>query len=121
MYAGFAALMRGADVAAYVRTFYDPACEYYPVEESDPIRGHDELIRWNSRWFEAWDAFDVELEDVVPVGDKLMTEIRVEGRGGGSGLEVGRSFFHLFEMREGKIFRMHEYETRRDALQAAGA
>lgn len=121
MYSGFGALMRGGDVGAFVRAHYDPDCEYYPVEESDPSRGHDEVIRWISRWFEAWDAFDVELEDVVRVGDRLMTEVRVEGRGSGSGLEVSKSFFHLFELRRGKILRMYEYETRRDALQAAGS
>jgi ketosteroid isomerase-like protein len=66
-----------------------------------------------------WDALDVQLDDVVSVGDKLMTEVRVEGRGGGSGLEVSRSFFHVFELRDGKISLMHEYESRPEALQAA--
>ena len=121
MYAGFAALGRSGDVDTYVREFYDSACEYYPLEESGPVRGHDELILWNTRWFEAWDALDVQLDDVVSVGDKLMTEIRVEARGGASGLTVSRSFFHVFELRDGKISRMYEYETRPEALQAAGA
>ena len=120
MYAGFASLARGGDVDEYVREFYDPACEYYPLEEADAIRGHDELIRWNSRWFEVWDELDVELEEVSRVGDKLMTKIRVEGRASQSGLEVSQPFFHLFELRDGKIFRMHEHESRDDALSAAG-
>ena len=120
MYAGFASLSRGGDVGEYVQEFYDPACEYYPLEESGAIRGHDELIRWNSRWFEVWDELDVELEEVVPAGDSLMTKVRVEGRAGQSGLEVSQSFFHLFELRNGKILRMHEYESRDDALSAAG-
>ena len=119
MYARFAALVFGADVADYVREFYDPECEYYPLEESEPVRGHDELIRWNSRWFEVWDTFDVELREAIPRGEKCVTDIRIEGRGSGSGLEVDQPFFHVFEFRDGKIFRMHEYETREAALAAA--
>lgn len=79
------------------------------------------MIQWIGRWFEAWDSFDVELKDVVHIDDKLMVEIWMEGRGGGSGLEVSRPGFHVFELREGKILRMYEFDSRPDALQAAGA
>ena len=118
MYAAFGSLSRGGDVEAYVREFWDPACEYHPLEESDPIRGYDQLIRWNSRWFEVWDSIDVDLRDVVPVDGKLVTEFRLEGRAGASGLEVSQPFSHVIEMRDGRIFRMYEYESRDEALQA---
>jgi ketosteroid isomerase-like protein len=116
MYAGFAGLAGGGDVGEYVRRFYDPGCEYYPLEESGPVRGHDELIRWNGDWFEVWDELDVELVDLVPAGEKVVTEVKVEGRGNKSGLEVSQAFFHAFELRNGRIFRMYEYETREEAL-----
>ena len=118
MYAGFASLASGADVEAYVREFWDPACEYHPLEESDPVRGHDDLIRWNDRWFEVWDTIDVELREVTPVGGKLVTEFKLEGRATASGLEVSQPFCHVLELRDGRIFRMYEYESRDEALEA---
>ena len=119
MYEGFATLSRGADVDAYVRRFFHPACEYFPVEESEPVRGHDEMIRWNKRWLDVWQAIDVEVTDVTTVGDRVLTEIKLKGQGGTSGLDVSQTFFHLFELRDGKIARMDEYSTRQEALEAA--
>lgn len=119
MYSRFAALVSGADVADYVREFFHPECEYHPVEESEPVCGHDEMIRWNSRWFEVWDTFASEPGEAIPVGERLVTEVHIEGRGSGSGLEVDERFFHVFEFRDGTILRMHEYETREAALDAA--
>jgi hypothetical protein len=78
--------------------YFDPACEYYPVEEADPVRGREALVRWNRRWFEAWDVFEA-----------IVACIQVEGRGGASGMSVAQPFFHVIQMRDGRVTRMREF------------
>jgi EAL domain-containing protein (putative c-di-GMP-specific phosphodiesterase class I) len=54
MYRAFSGLAEGGDLASYVAAHRDPDCEYQPVvEEHEPVRGHEALVRWHERWFEA--------------------------------------------------------------------
>lgn len=120
VYADFSELAAGGDIATYVAAHYDPDCEYRPVEEADAIKGHDAMVSWNQRWFEAWDELRVEVEEVLEAKDAVVTAVRVEGRGGASGLDVSQRFFHAIELRDGKILRMQEFLDRDAALHAAG-
>src|SRR3954470_22257594 len=94
LYAAFSRLAEGGDVALYVTAHYDPECEYQPVEEEGTIRGHDELTRWNERWFEAWDEFSADVEELIESGDGvIVTGLVVSGRGTGSGMPVDQRIF----------------------------
>lgn len=120
MYAAFSTLAEGGDVVSYVHAFYHPDCEYQPVEEQGPVRGHDALVRWNGRWFEVWDEFRAEIDEVVDTGDAVVTGITVHGRGDSSGIEITQRLFHVSEVRDGRIVRMAEYVDRAQALEAVG-
>ena len=52
-YASFSRLAEGDGIHAHVLSYFDPNCEYWPVEEIDAIRGHEALIEWIERWIEA--------------------------------------------------------------------
>ena len=119
MYAGFSTLASGGEIAAYVRAHFDPAVEYRPVEELEPIRGHAAMIAWNERWFEAWEEFSAHVEELTETGARVVTGITIRGRGSGSGSEADMRVFHVFELRDGLILRMGEYLEREQALAAA--
>ena len=118
MYAGFSELAGGADIAAYVRSHWDPECEYEPVEEIEAIRGHEALIAWNERWFEVMDEVRAEVDELAEQGDFLFAQITLRARGGTSGITVEQLIFHVFELRDGRILRMREYLDRDLALEA---
>jgi ketosteroid isomerase-like protein len=124
MYAGFSGLVQGGDAAAYVAEHWAPDCEYFPVEEDQTIRGHDELIAWNARWFEAWEGFEARVDELIESGDVVFTAITISGRGGesGGGIEVSQKIFHVIDVRGGRIVRMREWGPleREEAAQAAG-
>jgi hypothetical protein len=42
------------------------------------------------------------------------------GRAGGSGVRVERDFFGVYELRESKVVRYSQFDTREEALEAAG-
>jgi ketosteroid isomerase-like protein len=120
VYTAFNGLAQGGDIAAYVIAHYAADCEYEPVEEDEAIRGHDALVSWNERWFEVWDVFRVDVDELTEVGEGVVfTAISVHGRGAGSGIDVNQRFFHVFDLRDGKVLRTREYVERNEALEAA--
>jgi ketosteroid isomerase-like protein len=121
LYAAFRGLAEGGDVASYVIAHYDPGCEYQPVEEQETIRGRDALVRWNERWFEAWDEFHVDVDEFIEAGDGVVvTAFTAYGHGAESGMYVNQRLFHVCDLRNGKVFRVREYLERDAALEAAG-
>jgi len=122
MYAGFGDLAGGgADFAAYVDAHYVAECEYMPVEEGTAIVGREAMIGWNERWFEAWDELTADASVLEDLGDTVVTEVAVSARGTGSGMEIDQLFFHVIDLRSGKIQRIREFLGRQEALAAAGA
>jgi len=120
MYAEFSEIAEGRDIVSFVASYFDPDCEYQPVEEIDAIRGHDALVRWHQRWFEAWEEFRADVDEIIDAGEVVFAAITVHGRGGGSGMEITQLFFHVIEVRSSMILRMREYLERDPALEAAG-
>jgi ketosteroid isomerase-like protein len=121
LYAAFCRLAEGDDIASYVIAYFEPDCEYLPVEEEEAIRGHDAMAGWIKRWFEAWDEFRVDIDELTEAGDgAIFATVAVHARGAGSGIQVNQRFFHIFDLRNGKVSRQLEYVERGEALEAAG-
>ncbi len=58
-------------------------------------------------------------EQMIEIGDKVVSFICIRGRGARSGVEVEARIAHVFTFREGKILRVESFEDREDALRAA--
>src|SRR5215211_606057 len=71
LYEAFSRLARTGEIAEYVTENFDPNCEYWPVEEASPIRGHRDLIRWIARWLEAWGDTWEETEEILESGETV--------------------------------------------------
>jgi uncharacterized protein len=119
-YASFDQVAEGGEVHSWVLGYFDPNCEYRPVEEDDAIRGHEELIEWTERWLEAWSSYSDQIEEIIDGGEIVLAVVSISGRGRTSGAQIRQRFFHVFEMREGRILRLREYLDRDSALEAAG-
>ena len=76
------------------------------------------LDAWRS-WLEAWEEFSLELEDAIPVGERVVVLNRLRGRGKASGIAVDAEVGCIFDLNRGRIVRM-VFCDRRQALQAAG-
>ena len=119
-YASFSRLAEGDGVRSHVLSYFDPNCEYWPIEEVDVIRGHEALIQWVERWIEAWSSFRAEVEEAIDGGETVFVAATSNARGRTSGIETRMRWFHVYEMREGRILRWREYLDRDSALEAAG-
>ena len=119
-YASFERVAEGGDVHSWVLGYFDPNCEYWPVEEVDAVCGHQALIGWTKRWLEAWSSYSDTVEEIIDGGEIVVAATTITGRGRTSGVEIRQRFFYVFEMHEGRILRMREYLDRDSALEAAG-
>jgi ketosteroid isomerase-like protein len=71
-------------------------------------------------WFEAFEHASFELEDVVDVGDDVVTFIRISRRGRESGLVVDQRIPTVWTLRDRRVVRVRGYRDEAEALEAAG-
>jgi ketosteroid isomerase-like protein len=91
--------------------------------EAGTYRGLDEITRYFDGFSESYSEYRVEADEVIDAEDRVVVVERFAGRGlRGSDAETwieGR-LFRLIRFKEGKIWRVKEYESRVQALEAAG-
>ena len=83
-------------------------------------RGLDGLARYLNEWLEPFTEYRVKILDYIEVGDCVLVPSRQWGTGAGSGARVELELTTLFELRDGRITRVHQYETLGMAREAAG-
>ena len=132
--------MSGDDAETLIRFFYDAfnrkdfdaakavIHEDIVVEETpgfNPVagvyRGPHEARRYFEGWFRFWKTVNVEVLSIVAGSqDRVATRVRVTVVGRNSDLDVTDDWGHVFEVRDGKLFRATLYRTPEEALEAAG-
>jgi len=70
------------------------------------------------RWLEAWDEFNLELEEVIGASGKVVALNRLRGRGKVSGVAVDSGVGSIFDCDGGRIVRM-VFCDRQHALEEA--
>jgi ketosteroid isomerase-like protein len=83
-------------------------------------RGVDGLSRYLGEWLEPFSEYHVDNLDYIEAGDCVLVPSRQWGVGAGSGARVELELTTLYELRDGKIARVHQYDTLAEALEAAG-
>jgi ketosteroid isomerase-like protein len=106
---------------ATLSEIWHPEIEY---EALDPAtyRGHDEMRQGFMGWSEMFAEWWVEAGEIVDVGDQVAAVERFGGRGmkgSDSDTRIEQSLARLITFKDGKIWRVKEYPTLRQALEAA--
>ena len=84
-------------------------------------RGRDDVIRFCTSLWEAWDEMTIAPESATECGDEcLVTANVVRARGRASGIDVEAHGANLWTFREGKISRCKLFQTADEALEAVG-
>ena len=107
----------------------DPEVDYLPylaalAGESGAYRGHDGLRQYVRDLAEAWSSYKVEIHELEDLGDHVLMQGRLRGKGRFSGLDVDAEMAWLHTFRsgsgEGRYLRLRFFASRDDALEAAG-
>jgi ketosteroid isomerase-like protein len=83
-------------------------------------RGPDGVVRYLREWLEPFSEYQVENLDYIEAGDCVLVPSRQWGVGDGSGARVELELTTLYEVRTGRIVRVHQYDTLDEAFEDAG-
>jgi ketosteroid isomerase-like protein len=90
------------------------------LEPSGSYRGREAAIRWAEEWFEAWEGLEMDPEELIEVGERIVVvPLREVARGRASGVAVEANLAFLFEIQDEKMIRFHLYSDKAQALAAA--
>jgi hypothetical protein len=83
-------------------------------------RGDDGIRRWWENVVAVFPDFSVELVEVRDIGEFVVAAVRFCAHGAGSDAPVEQMQWHVARWRDKKTFWWKVYDTRAEALEAAG-
>jgi ketosteroid isomerase-like protein len=104
----------------------DPNIEYHPSNDQIPLDlgsvfyGRDAYRTVWQAMVEAFDDLRFVPEEVLDLGDTLLTTAVVRGTGSGSGVPVSAQLFQVARLRRGLVVWQRDFGDRSEALEAAG-
>ena len=90
------------------------------LDAQNPYRGVEGVTKWLIEFGEAWSSYEMEVERVIDVGDRVVSLFRIRAVGAGSGVSVERGDAMLWTFRDGKLARLDYFNDQTEALEAAG-
>jgi ketosteroid isomerase-like protein len=118
---GYEAFKRG-DVEA-VLEFLDPQIEVHDSPELPDRRvwhGYEGFVGNLSNMFDIVQGFELEPDEFIDAGEKLLVAVRVRGHGRSSGIAMEDHLLHVWAIRDRKGTRLEVYRDREQAREAAG-
>ena len=82
--------------------------------------GHQGIERFFREWLGTWKDYEIAHREYIDAGDAVVVVFRQSGTGRGSGVRTERDFFGVYELRQSKVVQYRMYESRQEALEAAG-
>ncbi len=118
-------------VAAFNRGDLDGALEEWAPDaiwdwtnsrgfDAGVFRGHDEIRAFWGRFLESFDAVRLEVDDLIEVEDGVLIHENVGYLRGRNGIETQARSAWLITIRDGKQTSLTLYQTKQEALEAAG-
>ena len=90
------------------------------ASEPDTYRGHHGVRRFFGSFGDAMEGVWLEGVEFTSLGDKVLVETKLHGRGRTTGIETAQRAFVLWTLREGLVTRAETFPERGQALEAAG-
>jgi len=115
----------GEEVREVLGNAYSPDLELRTLESGagtglDAVyRGLEGLAEYLRGWLEPFSEYHMEFLDYVEDGDRVLVPIRAWGVGKGSGARAEIELTMAYEVQDGKIARIVQYDTIQQAREAA--
>jgi ketosteroid isomerase-like protein len=121
-FATYNEVFRGGDDAEFME-FVHPEVEWYPATAGmDPVyRGREGVRRWVHEFQEPWQELEIEPEEIVDKGDRVLVVLHLRGKGEASGVDVDMLMYETFRFRDDLVVERRPYLDRAEALEAVGA
>ena len=103
--------------------FIHPEVEFHTspdAPEAGVYRGRDAVIQYHERVFGQFARVQIELEELLPAGDRVVIVTRQHTVPRESEAEVVQRVVDVWKIRDGQLAERKAFSTRADALEAAG-
>ncbi len=87
---------------------------------ADRGTGRDELVQFFATYISMWRRYEATLKELIDAGDEVVVVIHETVHARDSDAPIERDLIQVMTVREGKALKMRVYETRKEALEAAG-
>jgi hypothetical protein len=77
-------------------------------------------MQFLAEWPDAWDEWELEGEEYIDAGERVVAIINQRGRSTASGIPVEMRFAQVWTLRDGQGIRMEMYASPAEALEAVG-
>jgi ketosteroid isomerase-like protein len=88
--------------------------------EQQVYQGVEAAERFMQEWTSAWVDWELQIDELLDAGDKVVALVRQRGRSKLTGIPVEVSLAKIWTLRDGKYARMDMYSDVADALTAVG-
>jgi ketosteroid isomerase-like protein len=92
----------------------------HDILDASEYRGREGFARWFENWGEVFPEFEVQPEEFIDAGERVVVVLRMVAKGRGSSATVERRDAIVYELFEGKVRRIDYYNSREQGLAAAG-
>jgi ketosteroid isomerase-like protein len=106
----------------YLR-YFDPEIQWTSTGawiEGATYRGHEGVRRYLGSIEAEIEDLRAEPVELIDAGDRVVSSVRISGRGKASGAPVELTLISVGELRDGLAYRIRNYPTMAEALEAAG-
>ena len=91
------------------------------VDDAGEMQGLDAVRAYVADWLDTFENLAVEPDELIDAGsDHVLAVLRLRGRAKASGIETELQYAVVYTLRDGKMVRGREYESRDGALEAVG-
>ena len=116
--------VRSGDFDAFFREYVHPEVEWVPLgrgPDAGLSSGEGPVKARLIEMLQVVDEPQIEAEEIIDAGEKVVVAIRISGRGVASGIDIEEaSWFHVLTPRGDKVVRIEWHGSRKEALEAAG-
>jgi uncharacterized protein len=115
------AIASGADVVEVFARYCEPGVVSELGAMEGTVRGPDGAARYLEGQLEFIDGMQVDPEEFIEAGGRIVVPFRLHGRARETGLPIEFRYAQLFTMRDGRFARVRMYSNKERALAAARA
>jgi len=94
--------------------------QYAPLDIEGVYHGKEATTALLRKWVGSWSDFDFEVEEIIDAGTSLVLAIKESGHGISSGLPMENHYAMVWQFLSDRIVRATTYNTKNEALEAAG-
>jgi ketosteroid isomerase-like protein len=104
------------ELRAHVDLVWDVSHLGWPDQQI--YQGAEGGTQFLAEWSDAWDDWELEVEDYVDAGEHVVSLVTQRGRSKATGIPVEMRFAQVWTFRDGRAIRMEMYANRDEALEA---